>query len=135
MSNPITDIVGVDREAAAILKSAGIRSTGRLLDAANTMKARKRLAKETGIDCKRLLCWANFADRMRIKGINKEHAELLGAAGVDTVRELRHRNAARLAQAMAEVNKAEEIVRLLPSEKRVGGWIEQAKTLPLMITY
>ena len=135
MSNPITDIVGIDRESAAILKSAGVRSAGRFLEAASTMKARKLLAQETGIDCKRLLCWANFADRMRIKGVNKDYAELLGATGVDTLRELRHRNAARLAEAMEDVNKTKKIGRLLPSEKRVAAWIEQAKKLPLKITY
>jgi len=31
MSYPITDIEGIDREIAAVLKSAGIRSTARLL--------------------------------------------------------------------------------------------------------
>ena len=72
---------------------------------------------------------------MRIKGVNKDYAELLGATGVDTLRELRHRNAARLAEAMEDVNKTKKIVRLLPSEKRVAAWIEQAKKLPLKITY
>ena len=35
--------------------------------------------------------------KMRIKGIGGEYAELLEAAGVDTVRELKHRNPANLA--------------------------------------
>jgi len=135
MSYPVTDIDGIDGEAAAILKSAGIRSTGRLLEAARTVKGRKLLALKTGFDEKRLLCWANVADRMRIKGIRKEYAELLQAAGVDTVKELKYRNPANLAKAMAEANKKRKMVSLLPSEKVVCTWIENAKKLQLKITY
>ena len=42
---------------------------------------------------------------MRIKGISKEYSELLQAAGVDTVKELKYRNPANLAKAMADANK------------------------------
>jgi len=135
MSYPITDIDGIDGEAAAILKSVGIRSTERLLEAARTVRGRKMLAIKTGFDEKRLLCWANVADRMRVKGIRKEYAELLQAAGVDTVKELKYRNPANLANAMAEANKKRKMVRLLPSEKVVGHWIENAKKLQLKISY
>jgi len=135
MSYPITDIDGIDGEAAAMLKSVGIRSTERLLEAARTVRGRKMLAIKTGFDEKRLLCWANVADRMRVKGIRKEYAELLQAAGVDTVKELKYRNPANLANAMAEANKKRKMVRLLPSEKVVGNWIENAKKLQLKISY
>ena len=118
-----------------MLKSAGIRSTDRLLEAARTVKGRKTLAAKTGFDEKQLLCWANVADRMRIKGISKEYAELLQAAGVDTVKELKYRNPLNLAKAMADANKRRKVVRLLPSEKVVKRWIENAKILPLKITY
>jgi hypothetical protein len=135
MSYPITDIEGIDGEAAAILKAVKIRSTGRLLDAARTVKGRKHLAIKTGFDEKQILCWANVADRMRIKGINKEYSQLLQAAGVDTVKELKYRNPANLAKAMADANKKRKLVRLLPSEKVVARWIDYAQKLQLMISY
>jgi len=135
MSYPITDIEGIDGDVATVLKSAGIRSTNRLLEAARTVKGRKVLAEKTGFDEKRLLCWANVADRMRIKGISREYAELLQAAGVDTVKELKYRNPLNLAKAMADANKKRKLVRLLPSEKLVKRWIENARLLPLKITY
>jgi len=135
MSYPITDIDGIDADVAEILKSAGIRSTGRLLETARTGKGRTMLALTTGFDEKQLLCWANVADRMRVKGIRKEYAVLLQAAGVDTVKELKYRNPANLARAMADANKKAKMVRLLPSEKVVGHWIENAKKLQLKITY
>jgi hypothetical protein len=135
MSYPITDIEGIDGEAAKTLKSVGIRSTARLLEAARTVKGRKELAGKTCFNEKQWLCWANVADRMRIRGVSKEYAELLGAAGVDTVKELKYRNAANLAKAMAEVNKKQKVVRFLPSEKIVERWIEHAKKLPIKISY
>jgi predicted flap endonuclease-1-like 5' DNA nuclease len=72
---------------------------------------------------------------MRLTGLGKEYAVLLRVVGVDTVRELKYRNPANLAKAMSEANKKRKLVRLLPSEQAVGRWIEQAKKLPLKITY
>jgi hypothetical protein len=135
MSYPITDIEGIDGEMAAILKSAGIRSTERLLESARTVKGRKLLAAKTGFDEKSLLCWANVADRMRVRGVNREYSQLLQAAGVDTVKELKYRNPSNLAKAMAAVNKKNKLVRFLPSEKVVARWIDHAKKLPLKISY
>jgi len=135
MSYPLTDIDGIDAEAVTILKSVGIRSTGGLLEAASTAKGRKSLAIKTGFEEKQLLSWANVADRMRVRGISREYAELLQAAGVDTVKELKYRNPGNLAKAMAEANRKRKMVRLLPSEKVVGRWIDHAKSLPLKITY
>ena len=135
MSYPITDIEGIQPESAVTLKSVGIRTTERLLEAAKNPKGRRALSEKTGIDEKRILRWANMADRMRIKGVGEEYAELLQAAGVDTVRELKYRNPANLAKAMAQANAKRKLVRVLPSEKAVVRWIEQAKKLPLKITY
>jgi hypothetical protein len=135
MSYPITDIDGIDGEVAGVLKSVGVRSTDRLLEAARTVKGRKILSEKTGFSEKQLLYWANVADRMRIKGVRKEYAELLQAAGVDTVKELKYRNPANLAKAMADANRKRKRVRLVPSEKMVRRWIENAKLLPQKISY
>lgn len=135
MSYPITDIEGIDGEAAKALKSVGIRSTARLLEAARTVKGRKALAEKTSYDEKQWLCWANVADRMRVRGVSKEYAELLHHAGVDTVKELKYRNPCNLAKSMADANKKRKLVRFLPSEKVVERWIEHAKKLPLKISY
>lgn len=135
MSYPIADIEGIGPAYAEKLKAVGIRTTVRLLDAGRTPKGRKDLAARTGIEETRILKWTNLADLMRIKGVGEEYSELLEAAGVDTVKELKHRNTANLTKAMAEANSKRQLVRLLPSEKAVAKWIEQAKTLPAMMTY
>ena len=135
MSYPLTTIAELDPGTLAVLKRVGIRSTGSLLENTRTLAQRKKLASETGLDPRKLLCWANLADRMRVKGVSKEYAELLAAAGVDTVKDLKVRNPANLAKRMADANKARKLVRLLPSERMVARWIESAKDLPLKIRY
>ena len=135
MSYPIADIDDIGPDEVMMLKRVGIRTTSRLLDAAKSPKDRKALATRTGIDEKRLLKWANSADRMRIKGVGDDYAELIHAAGVKTVRDLKHRNAKRLTEAMARANRQRKLVDFLPSEKSVQRWIEHARKLPLKISY
>ncbi|MEX0589656.1 MAG: DUF4332 domain-containing protein [Xanthobacteraceae bacterium] len=135
MTYPITDIEGIGPAVADRLKGMRIRTTTRLLEVAKNPRGRKVLAAKTGIDSARILKWANLADMMRIKGIGEEYSELLEAAGVDTVRELKHRNPKKLAEAMAAANARRKLVRLLPSESTIKKWIAQASSLPLKITY
>jgi len=135
MTYSISKIDGLTAVAAAKLKSVGIRTTVALLEAAKTVKGRKELAAKTGIAEQQLLEWANLADCMRIPGMGKAKAELLRAAGVSTLREFTHRNPARLAQNMKDANTKRKLVRVLPSEKSVGQLIEEARKLPLKISY
>ena len=135
MTYPLSEIEGLSAYCAAKLKSQGIRTTDALLEAARTVKGRKALAAKTGISEQLLLEWANFSDCMRIPGMGKAKVGLIRAAGVTTVRELAHRNPARLAQNMKDVNAKRKLVRLLPSEKSVEQLIEQARKLPPKISY
>ncbi|MFO1038100.1 MAG: DUF4332 domain-containing protein [Geminicoccaceae bacterium] len=134
-SYPIAEIEGIGASYAGRLTAAGIRSTAALLAACADPKGRKATATKTGIDDAKLLKWANMADLMRIKGVGRQFAELLEAAGVDTVKELKHRKADALAQKCAEVNKAKKLTRAVPNATRVAAWIEQAKALPPALTY
>jgi fructose-1,6-bisphosphatase/sedoheptulose 1,7-bisphosphatase-like protein len=127
MTYPISEINGLPSFAAAKLKSVGIRTTDKLLEAARTVRGRKVLAAKTGISEQQLLEWANFSDYMRIPGMR--------AAGVSTVRELALRNPTRLAQNMKEVNIKRKLVRVLPSEKSVEQLIDKARRLQPKITY
>lgn len=135
MSYPITFIDGLDADEIKSLQAERIRTTDGLLEAASTPKGRKALCEKTGIDEKRLLDCANTCDHMRIKGMGKGYVGLLRAVGVQTVRELKYRNPANLAKAMADANKKRKLVRFLPPEKLVMRWVEHAKKLTLKITY
>lgn len=135
MSYPLTAIAGIGPAMTARLKTLGIRTTEKLLEASKTAKERKILAEKLDVSEQTVLRWANLADRMRIKGVREPYAELLKDAGVDTVRELKHRNPGRLAEAISEANRKHKRVRLLPSEKRVAAWIASARKLDLKIRY
>jgi predicted flap endonuclease-1-like 5' DNA nuclease len=135
MTYPITDIQVIGTDIAELLKSDGIRTTVALLQMAKTPKQRLKIALKTGAAEKNVLDWVTAADRMRIKGVGWEYAELLRAVGVRTVNELRFRNPQKLAAAMAEINTKRKLVRLLPSVNTVTRWIETAKILPPLICY
>ncbi|RXF72910.1 DUF4332 domain-containing protein [Hansschlegelia zhihuaiae] len=135
MSYPILSIEGVGPQRAEKLKMLGVRTTATLLERAKDPRGRKALAAASGIEEKKILRFANMADLMRLKGVGEEYAELLEAAGVDTVKELRTRNAANLTKAIVLLNEKKQLVRLLPSERTVAKWISQAKTMPAMMTY
>ena len=135
MSYSLSAIAGIGPAMTARLKALGIRTTERLLEASQSARDRRVLAEKLGVDEQTVLRWANLTDRMRIKGVREPYAELLKDAGVDTVRELKYRNPGRLAQAMAEANARHKRVQLLPSETRVGHWIEAARKLDQKIKY
>ena len=135
MSYKVDEIEGIGAAIAQKLAAAGIKTTGALLEACKDAKGRKATAETTGLDEKRLLKWANMADLMRIKGVGKQFSELLEAAGVDTVKELKTRNATNLAARMAEVNLTKNLCNAMPAESVVAGWVEQAKQLPAMLSY
>ncbi len=63
-------------------------------------------------------------DLAELKGIGPKHAAMLKEIGVDSIKELRHRNAAKLKE-MIE-SRHGKVVGL--AEKAVEGWIEAAKT-------
>jgi predicted flap endonuclease-1-like 5' DNA nuclease len=131
----ISELDGLGPGFAIKMRKAGIRTTEKLLETAKSLRGRQMLAEKTEIDQKQLLCVANLIDRMRIKGVGQDYAELLEAAGVKTLRELRYRNPARLAEAMAKANLERQLVRVLPSQHTVERWIDQAKKLPVKISY
>jgi hypothetical protein len=135
MAYPITDIRAIGPDTAVILKSDGIRTTVSLLRSGKTPKQRLKIAERIGTDEKRVLDWVTAADRMRVRGVGWEYAELLRAAGVMTVKELKFRNPRKLVQAMTTANTKRKLVRLLPSESTVTRWIDSAKKLPPVIRY
>ncbi len=135
MAYPISNIRAIQADAAEVLKSDGIRTTIGLLRNAKTPKQRLKIAERVGIDERHVLDWVTAADRMRVKGIGWEYAELLRVVGVKTVSELKFRNPHKLVLAMTAANAKRKLVRLLPSEKTVTRWIDAAKALPPIVRY
>lgn len=128
-------IEGIGPVFAEKLREKGIGTVEALLEAGATPEGRQHLEEKTDIGHKLILEWVNLADLMRIKGIGEEYSDLLEEAGVDTVKELRHRVPQNLYQKMVEINEAKKLVRRLPTLQMVADWVEQAKTLPPKVTY
>lgn len=133
----ISAIEGIGPRHADKLRGCGIRTCESLLKRGATKKGRAALAKESGLNDQRILEWVNRADLMRVKGVSTQYSDLLEAAGVDTVRELKRRNAANLAEAMTAANnrKRNKLVQRTPSVKIVQKWVDHAKSLPAAVTY
>ncbi len=131
----VIDIEGIGPKFAEMLEAAGVKTTENLLAVAGSAKGRKELSIKANIDEHKLLEWVNRADLSRIKGIGSEYADLLEAAGVDSVPELAQRNGANLHAKLTEINSAKNLVRSLPSESAVSDWVEQAKALPKVVTH
>lgn len=135
MAYKIIEIEGIGDVYAEKLIAAGIKTTDDLLEKAASPKGRETLAEETGISKKLILKWANHADLFRIKGIAGQFAELLEAAGVDTVKELRHRVPANLYAKLVEVNETKNLCNRVPAESEIARMVEQAKELDPKMTY
>lgn len=135
MSYKIDEIEGIGAAFGERLVAAGITTTDKLLTACCTKKGRTATAEQTGIGEKVLLTWCNMADLMRIKGVGKQYAELLEAAGVDTVKELKMRRPDNLATKMGEINDEKKLAKTSPSQSLVEGWVQEAATLEALISH
>ncbi len=131
----LVEVEGIGEKYAQMLKDAGVSSPRALLEKGAKAKDRKELAKAAGISETQILKWVNHVDLFRLRGVSAEYAELLEAAGVDTVRELAQRKPANLHQKLILVNQDKKLVRRLPSQAQVARWVEQAKQLPGVVTY
>ncbi len=132
----VEDIEGVGPVYAEKLNLVGIQTTDDLLEQGAKPGGRTAIEEATGIGHSLILEWVNHVDLMRIDGVGSEYSDLLEAAGVDSPAELAHRNAANLATTVQEVVAARPgIVRRVPSESELQGWIDQSKDLPKVVEH
>ena len=135
MAYKIDEIEGIGPAYREKLGAAAVETTDDLLSKCCDPKGRKALSDATGMSEKVLLDWTNKADLMRISGVGPQFSELLEAAGVDTVKELRNRNAENLATKMEEVNTVKKLARTSPGATTITKWVDEAKGLDPIIKY
>lgn len=131
----LADVEGIGPAYAAKLEKAGIGNTQALLEKGATPQGRKAIAEQAGISESLILQWVNHVDLYRIRGVGSEYADLLEAAGVDTVVELAQRKPENLYETLLKVNQEKKLVRRTPSLDQVRDWVNQAKSLPRMVRY
>ncbi len=127
MSYRVSEMEGIGEAYAAKLEKAGIKTVDDLLNLCCDTEGRRKVSEISGISHIELLKWSHMADLMRVAGIGPEHSDLLEAAGVLTVKELRRRIPAHLTETMKEVKDLKNLPRAVPSEKEVAKWVENAK--------
>lgn len=135
MAKKIVEIEGIGPVFAEKLSKAGVLTIESLLEKGASRTGRKNISEQSGVDESKILNWVNKADLFRIKGIGPQFSELLEAAGVDTVKELRNRNPENLHLKLVEVQAEKKITRAVPALKQVNKFVEQAKNLPPIVTY
>ena len=131
----VKEIEGIGAVYGEKLEKLGVRTEAQLLEHGASRSGRAKLAEEAGISETLVLKWVNRADLARIKGIGSEYADLLEAAGVDTVPELAQRNAENLAAKLEEINREKSLVRRVPTAGEVEKWVDEAKTLDRVIIH
>ncbi len=132
----IAAIEGIGPGYAEQLIAIGITSSDDLLMAGAKANGREKLAATTGISDKLILGWVHHADLMRIPGVGPQYSDLLEAAGVDSPAELAQRNPKNL-EATVQSVAAERpgIVRRIPGEAEITGWIEEASKLDKVVEH
>ena len=85
--------------------------------------------------CQRVRYACRLPDDYLLVGRTEQFAELLEAAGVDTVKEFRHRVAANLQPKLVEVNEAKNLCNRVPSVAELEKMIAQAKEMEPAISY
>jgi predicted flap endonuclease-1-like 5' DNA nuclease len=131
----INEIEGIGASYSEKLETAGIKTVEGLLQAAATPHGRKELELKTGIGHHHLLKWVNQADLFRIQGVARQYAELLEAAGVDSIVELAQRRSDHLHAKLIDLNEKNHHVKSVPTAEHVKKWIEEAQALPRVVQY
>jgi predicted flap endonuclease-1-like 5' DNA nuclease len=135
LTHDLSYVEGIGQVYGDKLKEVGVDTPQALLERGATPQGRKELAEATGISEHLILKWVDAVDLYRIKGLGTQYAELLKAAGVDTVPELAQRNPENLYAKLIEVNEAHQHVKHAPPQSQVEDWVKQARELPRVVSY
>lgn len=126
---PLERIAGIGPAFAKRLKTAGVLSAHALVERAGTAEGREELGRQTDIPTASLAQWATDADLTRINGVGEEYMNLLNAAGVASISDLRDRKPEELRSELVSVHADTGMGDALPSQETLRSWISSAKKL------
>jgi predicted flap endonuclease-1-like 5' DNA nuclease len=135
LGRSVTKVEGIGPVHGAKLEEASVGTLLELLLRGATRKGRQELAESTGLSGKQIMRWVNNADLFRLRGVGSQYADLLEAAGVDTVVELAQRRPDNLHARLVTTNELRSLVRQVPTRDQVEDWVNQAKDLPRIVAY
>lgn len=135
MKYKIIDIEGIGNVYAEKLTAMGITTTDDLLKAGLTEVGRDLIAEKTGIPSKLIYKWTNQADLFRVNGIGPQFAELLNAAGVNSVGQLAAQKAPELEAKLKDIDEHLGLTRRVPSVGELETMISLAATVEPVLPY
>ena len=118
---------GVSLTLRRALSRHRINTIQQLIAAASSPERYQAIIESSGInesDMQELIAHAKLR---QIDGIGAVFGYILGLAGVTTVEQLALEDAAKLHDAMHEINRTERLARRSPTLDEVNAWIAQAK--------
>ena len=124
----IEQLAGLSKENQLQLLELGIKTTGELLQIANTPTARLELANRLQLHIQYINKWVALADLARIPSVGCEYCGLLLHAGIASVSQLAQTPIHRLHPQILRLQVATmQRKDLCPSVDQVQQWIKQAQ--------
>lgn len=130
------EVKGITKEQLAILKKEGVETTLKLLDKGYSPTKRKTLILKTNLNEILLYRLVNQCDLMRIDGVTPLNAYLLELIGISTIKLLEKKmpkDVLALVEQKKSILYAKQVI-ILPEEKLVKRWIEDAKKIQKVVS-
>jgi predicted flap endonuclease-1-like 5' DNA nuclease len=135
MGVPLNELRGATGTVLAGFKKQGVNTSDSLLGKARTPQDRDALATAVGVDGTLLLALVKRADIARLKGIGRVYSDMLEESGATTISELAQCLPETLHATLRRINAKRRLTNRPPSLDQVTDFIDQARTLPLLIRY
>lgn len=129
----LTDLNRFETAQVVLFRDQGLQTTGQVLEATLTDRARKALAPLVGLSQEQLLELAHDCELMQISGIGPKAVRLLRAAQINSVEALAGSQPAALLEQLQGLNKDFTYTSKHPTLDLVQYWIEQAQKAPLRV--
>ena len=132
---PLAKLRQVPPLLKAALKSRSITTCDQLLAVAGQFDDRAALAHAARIAPDQLTELVRRADLARVKGVGTVFGRMLEDLGIGEVAKLAHQKPGRLHARLHRYNAASQLARRSPTADEVADWIDQARRLPILVTY
>lgn len=109
------------------LNQAGILSLKDLVTRGGTLAGRQGIARQTGINIRRLTDWMHKVDLMEAAGLDIDEIRLLEVAGIGSVSELLTEDPHMVLKKITAYNGRSHVTDQLPSLDDLQKWIDQAR--------
>jgi len=130
--HPTAVVEGIGKGYQRRLELLGVADTVALLNQASTRPGRQRLAEELKVEPLVIRRWASMADLLRVPSLDGQSAEVLEAAGVESLSQLVDQDPVVLATSLESVNQRLRLTPgAVPQAEQLAHWITMAEALPV----